>query len=142
MGLARTVKVWTCLCGGHGRDARASTGFRTLAPFGDFKGFTSKRMIASIMEHPQESRREWMLWMFKRAGEKNSNVKEYQFWQQNNKPIELWSTPVIKEKFDYIHNNPVEAGLVCEPWEWKHSSARNYAELDAVIPIDEIGFLG
>lgn len=108
----------------------------------DFKGFTSKKMIASIMENPQESRREWMLWMFKRAGEKNSNVKEYQFWQQNNQPIELWSTPVIKQKFDYIHNNPVKVGLVTEPWEWKHSSARNYAELDAVIPIDEIGFLG
>lgn len=108
----------------------------------DFIGFTSKKMIASILEHPQESRREWMLWMVKRAGEKNSNIKEYQFWQQNNQPIELWSTHVIKEKFDYIHNNPVKAGLVIEPWEWKHSSARNYAELDAVIPIDNIGFLG
>jgi REP element-mobilizing transposase RayT len=61
----------------------------------DFKGFTSKKMIASIMKNPQESRREWMLWMFKRAGAKNSNVKEYQFWQQNNHPIELWSTPGI-----------------------------------------------
>ncbi|MCG2420102.1 transposase [Aequorivita sp. F47161] len=108
----------------------------------DFKGFTSKKMIACIQEHPQESRREWMLWMFKRAGNKNSNITGSQFWQQNNKPIELWSTPVIREKFDYIHNNPVKAGLVTEPWEWKYSSARNYAELDAVIEIDDIGFLG
>ena len=108
----------------------------------DFKGFTSKKMIANIKEYPKESRREWMLEMFKKAGEKNSNVKEYQFWQQNNQPIELWSTPVIKQKFDYIHKNPVKAGLVMEPWEWKYSSARNYAELDAVIPVDEIGFLG
>ena len=108
----------------------------------DFKGFTSKKMITSIMEYPNESRREWMLEIFKRAGEKNSNVKEYQFWQQNNQPIELWSTRVIKQKFDYIHNNPVKAGLVTEPWEWQYSSARNYAELDAVIPVDDIGFLG
>lgn len=108
----------------------------------DFKGFTSKKMIVSIQEHPQESRRERMLWMFKRAGEKNSNVIGYQFWQQNNHPIELWSTPVIKQKFNYIHNNPVKAGLVTEPWEWKYSSARNYAHLDAVIEIDDIGFLG
>ncbi|MCZ4317651.1 transposase [Aequorivita viscosa] len=108
----------------------------------DFKGFTSKKMIACIQEHPRESRREWMLWMFKRAGNKNSNITGSQFWQQNNKPIELWSTPVIREKFDYIHNNPVKAGLVTEPWEWKNSSARNYAELDAVIEIDDIGFLG
>ncbi|WP_310993757.1 hypothetical protein [Aequorivita marina] len=58
------------------------------------------------------------------------------------KPIELWSAPMNKEKFNYIHNNPVNAAPVTEPWEWKHSSARNYAELDAVIEIDEIGFLG
>ncbi len=58
-----------------------------------------------------------VLWMFKRAGEKNSNVKGYQFWQQNNQPIELWSTPVTKEKCKYIHNNPVKAGLVMEAWK-------------------------
>jgi hypothetical protein len=40
------------------------------------------------------------------------------------------------------HNNPIKAGLVTEPWEWKHSSARNYAEVEAVIEIDDIGFLG
>ncbi|MGO1585563.1 REP-associated tyrosine transposase [Mesonia sp.] len=108
----------------------------------DFKGFTSKKMIESIIAHPKESRREWMLSMFKRAGEKNSNIKNYQFWQQNNHPIELWSPHVIKQKVNYIHNNPVKAGLVTKPWEWKHSSARNYAALDAVIEIDAIGFLG
>ncbi|HET8886700.1 MAG TPA: hypothetical protein VFM70_10160 [Salinimicrobium sp.] len=43
---------------------------------------------------------------------------------------------------DYIHNNPVKAGFVQETWEWKYSSARSYAEMDAVIEIDEVGFLG
>ncbi|SDW03632.1 hypothetical protein [Aequorivita viscosa] len=80
--------------------------------------------------------------MFKRAGEKNSNVKGYQFWHQNNHPIELWSIPMIKEKLEYIHNNPVKVGLVMEARESKHSSARNYTELDSVIPIENIGFLG
>jgi putative transposase len=41
--------------------------------------------------------------MFERAGQKNSNVKNGQFWQQNNKPIELWSAEVIDQKVDYIH---------------------------------------
>ncbi|MEZ5084265.1 MAG: hypothetical protein R2750_12595 [Bacteroidales bacterium] len=44
-----------------------------------------------------------------------SNVKHYQFWQQHNKPIELWSNSVIDQKLDYLHNNPVEAGFVIEP---------------------------
>jgi REP element-mobilizing transposase RayT len=109
---------------------------------GDFKKYTSKKMINAISEHPQESRREWLLWMFERAGKKQSNVEGYQFWQHHNKPIELWSTGVIKQKLDYIHNNPVVAGFVNIPTEWKYSSARNFAEEDPAFEIDDIGFLG
>lgn len=43
---------------------------------------------------------------------------------------------------DYIHKNPVKAGFVTNPWDWKYSSSRNYAELEAAIEIDLIGFLG
>ncbi len=49
---------------------------------------------------------------------------------------------MIKEKLEYIHNNPVNVGLVMEARESKHSSDRNYTELDSVIPIENIGFLG
>ena len=75
----------------------------------EFKMYTSKKLMVLIEENIQESRKEWILWMFKRAGSKNSNINERQFWQQHNKPIELWSNKVIKEKLDYVHNNPVEA---------------------------------
>ena len=108
----------------------------------DLKGFTSKKMIKTIRNNSKESRREWMLKMFRQAGKKNSNVKNYQFWQQHNHPIELWSSRVIKQKLNYIHRNPVKAGLVNNPWDWKYSSARNYAEMDAILEIDDIGFLG
>lgn len=53
-----------------------------------------------------------MLWMFARAGQKSSNVKSKQFWQHNNKPIELWSPEVIEQKAEYVHTNPVIAGLL------------------------------
>jgi hypothetical protein len=53
-------------------------------------------------------------------------VKEYQFWQHDNKPIELWSNKVFDEKINYIHNNPVEAGLVSYPEDYVYSSARAY----------------
>jgi hypothetical protein len=46
----------------------------------DLKGFTSKKLVQLIEENPQESRREWMLWMFERAGKKNSNVTNRQFY--------------------------------------------------------------
>jgi len=93
----------------------------------DFKTHTSKTLQDEIKENIQESRKEWLLWMFKRAGKKNSNVKNGQFWQQNNKPIELWSPEVIDQKVNYIHQNPVEAGFVNEPENWKYSSAIDFS---------------
>ncbi|WP_124981881.1 transposase [Nonlabens xiamenensis] len=95
---------------------------------GDFQKHTSKKIIKEIEENPQESRMEWLLLMFERAGKKKDNISKYQFWQHHNKPIELWSSKVIKQKLDYIHNNPVESGFVTEPTDWKYSSARNFAE--------------
>lgn len=73
-----------------------------------------------------------------RAGKKNSNIKNRQFWQQHNKPIELWSAEIIQQKIDYIHHNPVEAGFVTEPYYWKYSSAPNFAGEVGVIEIDEV----
>lgn len=102
----------------------------------DIKGFTSRALIKSIKENPQESRREWLLFMMKQAGKKSSNVKNYQFWQQHNKPIELWSSSVIQQKIDYVHNNPVVSGFVIDACDWKYSSARNYAGDQTLLKID------
>ncbi|WP_373285437.1 transposase [Flavobacterium limi] len=96
----------------------------------DFKGFTSRKMLKAIEENPQKSRKQLMLWMFERSGKKNSKVKLRQFWQQNNKSIEIWSLKVFEQKLNYIHNNPVETGFVINPIDWKYSSARNYGDND------------
>ncbi|MBK6264866.1 transposase [Marivirga sp. S37H4] len=104
----------------------------------DFKTFTSKKIQFLIANNPQESRKEWILWMFERAGMKNSNVKNSQFWQQNNQPIELWSPEIIDQKVNYIHNNPVEAGFVSVPHFWKYSSAIDYSGGKGLLDIDFI----
>lgn len=61
-------------------------------------------------------------------------------WQQDYHPIELFTYPVIKQKLEYIHQNPVEAGFVFQPEDWLYSSAGDYAGhkgfLDVVL-IDE-----
>ena len=76
--------------------------------------------------------------MMEQAGKKNSNVKNRPFWQQHNKPIELWSNKMIEQKINYIHNNPVESGFVTESHYWKYSSAANFAGELGIIEIDEI----
>ena len=45
----------------------------------DLKGFTSRKLLKTIEDNPQESRREWMLWMFERAGKKTVMSKENNF---------------------------------------------------------------
>ena len=94
---------------------------------GDFKRFTSRKIVQAIIENLKESRKEWLLEQFKKAAGQCSNVNMYQFWRHDNKPIELWSNKVITEKINYIHNNPVEEGLVFRPQDYVYSSARNYS---------------
>ncbi|WP_422861154.1 REP-associated tyrosine transposase [Flagellimonas sp. W118] len=107
----------------------------------DFKKHTAKEVIKAIKANPQESRREWMLEMFEQAGKEKGNITFHQFWQHHNKPIELWSSAVIKQELNYIHNNPVVSGFVARPEDWKYSSARNFSGDTTVLEIDEIGFL-
>ena len=66
----------------------------------------------------------------------NPNNEQCQFWQQGNHQIELWSKPVIDQKLDYIHNNPVVAGWVDLPEYYLYSSARDYADIKGLLDID------
>ena len=104
----------------------AKAGFQLPDIMRDLKKYTSKQILKAIEENPEESRKEWMLAIFKNAGNYNSNNENYQFWQQHNKPIEVYSTKVILQKLDYLHNNPVEAGYVEYPEEYLYSSAKDY----------------
>lgn len=101
---------------------------------GDFKRFTSKAVVKAIQNNFRESRKEWLLEQFAKAASKSSNVKEYQFWRHDNKPVELWSNKVIDEKIRYIHNNPVEEGLVFYPEDYVYSSARDYSGAKGILP--------
>ncbi len=91
--------------------------------------------MALIRSNLQESRKEWLLNAFKKAANSNSNNTENQFWQQHNNPIELWSSDVIEQKLNYIHNNPVEAGFVEYPWQWRYSSAKDYSDGKGLVAI-------
>jgi len=107
---------------------------------GDLKRFTSREIIKAIIDNPNESRKEWLLEQFKQAAAQTSNVNKYQFWRHDNKPIELWSNKVIAQKINYIHNNPVKAGLVYRPEDYVYSSDRDYSGkkglLNGVIVLD------
>lgn len=100
----------------------------------DFKKFTSKAIINQINEDP-ESRREWLLEQFKKAGAPLQRITNFKFWQDENHAKEIYGNNFLWEKLDYIHNNPVEEMIVSKPEDYLFSSARNYAELESVLDV-------
>lgn len=94
----------------------------------DFKKFTSKALLEAISSNEKESRKEWMLEIFRSQGAKNSRNKTYQFWRQENHPVELYSEEFTKQKLNYLHMNPVVAGIVDREEAYLYSSCKDYYE--------------
>lgn len=101
----------------------------------DLKKYIAYAIIKTIEENLQESRRDWMLWIFRRHGERNSNKTNYQFWQQDNHPIALDTNLLLDRKLEYIHQNPVRAGICYSVEEYVYSSASQYAGRETILPV-------
>jgi len=95
----------------------------------DFKRHTSKKIIQTIQDEP-ESRRQWMLDYFQKTCEHLKKVQQYKVWQNGYHAEHIYSNKFIRQKLDYIHNNPVKDKTVTLPEDYYFSSARNYASLD------------
>lgn len=104
----------------------------------DMKSYTSTIMKKQIKNHNEESRKEWMIWMMQRAGKKNNNNHDWQFWQQHNKPLLISNVEMFHRVLTYIHDNPVEAGFVLRAEDWLYSSARDYQGNKGLIDISYI----
>ena len=117
--------------------ARADKGYNLSDILRDMKKFTSKTIISAI-NSDTESRKGWMLWLFRSAGDINSNNVNYQFWDQDNRPIELTSNAMMDERLNYIHMNPVKAGIVRKPEDYLYSSAIDYCGGKGLLKIEFI----
>ena len=106
----------------------------------DMKKFTSVEIIHTIEKSKVESRKAWMIKIFEEYGKTNSNNVKFQFWQQDNHPIELSSNNVIEQKLNYIHENPVKQGItnLAECYDW--SSAVDYSGGKGLVEIEMLGF--
>jgi len=89
----------------------------------DFKTYTSKELYKAIKDNPKESRRNWMVELFEQAGKLNSLNKNFQVWQNKNQPIIMTNNKQFLIKQNYIHQNPVVAGVVANDYDYLYSSA-------------------
>lgn len=99
----------------------------------DFKSFTAKEILKIVLANKQESRRSWLLHLFKYHAKFYRQNKEYRFWQKTSYPVILDEAHIFDQKVEYVHNNPVEAGIVREPENYVFSSANP----DSLIRVDE-----
>ena len=65
----------------------------------DFKKFTSKEIVKTI-ELINESRREWLLESFARAGKDLRRITNFKVWQDGNHPEEVITNEFMQQKID------------------------------------------
>lgn len=128
------IYAW-CIMSSHIHMIIGSNGDNLENIMRDMKKHTSLQLKQAIYQHPGESRKEWMLALMAKAGKQNSQNLNFQFWQQDNHPIELYDNRILHQNLDYIHYNPVVAGIVEKPEDYLYSSARDYYGLPGLIDI-------
>ena len=102
-------------------------GFTKEAVQRDFLKFTAQQIKDDLEKnHPK------VMSLFK----VNAKDRKYQKWERNSLSVDLFSAKVFSQKLNYIHQNPVKAGLSKFPEEYYYSSAKFYE-----TGIDDFGFI-
>lgn len=131
------VHAW-CIMSSHLHLIISSSGKTHLSNIiRDFKKFTSKAIIKEI-ESIAESRKEWLLREFKAAGAPLKRIIKYKVWQDGNHPIELDTNKMLEQRLSYLHNNPVEHGIVFRAEDYLYSSAIDYCGGKGLLNIEMI----
>jgi len=87
-----------------------------------------------------------MLNIFKSFGLQTYQNENFQIWEHYSHPVLLKTNKALINAINYVHNNPVKAGIVRTPEDYIYSSAGNYAnrsdnilEVKVVDMVDGIG---
>ena len=100
--------IWQPLAGFTPSDIQAS-----------FMKYTAQQLKRSLMKNDIEALENFKV---------NKYDREYQIWKREPLSIELISEELFKQKFEYIHYNPVKAELCEKPEDYYYSSARFYLD--------------
>jgi REP element-mobilizing transposase RayT len=75
--------------------------------------------MEAIQGNEQESRKRWLLWLLKKED-------HIWFWEEGYHGVEIKDKKFFESKSDYIHFNPVRAGLVEKEEEYALSSCADF----------------
>ncbi|MFN0049462.1 MAG: REP-associated tyrosine transposase [Cytophagales bacterium] len=97
----------------------------------DFKKFTASKIVKAISENEKESRKSWLLWLLKKDG-------HVWFWKEGYHGEEIFTREFYDSKLNYIHSNPVRAGIVEKEEEYLYSSCGQiYGTRKGILELSE-----
>ncbi|MGB4773664.1 MAG: transposase [Daejeonella sp.] len=85
----------------------------------DFKKFTASKIVQAIENNSKESRKRWLLWLLKKED-------RVWFWEEGYHAEEIITSQFYDTKLNYIHFNPVRAGMVEKEEEYLYSSSADF----------------
>ena len=100
----------------------------------DLKKYTARKLIDKAIDDDKN----WLLNKFEFYKKKHKSNSKYQVWQEGVHPQLIENEDILRQKIEYIHNNPVLRGYVAKPEYWMYSSASNYIFNKGVLEIDMI----
>ena len=83
----------------------------------DFLKYTAQMILKDVRRNNPELLQDYYVGAKDRA---------YQVWERNPLTIAIYSEEVMKQKLQYIHENPVRAGLCTHAEDYRYSSAAFY----------------
>jgi putative transposase len=98
----------------------------------EIKSYTAREIIKLA----EQDHKTWLLNQLSFYRLKHKVGSAHQVWQEGNHPKQISSEEMLRQKMDYLHHNPVRAGLAEKPEDWLYSSARNWAGLPGPLEID------
>ena len=97
-----------------------------------FKSFTTRGMV----ESQQADRATRLLSELQSRKARHRRGNTHQFWQDGSHPEEIVGAEMMRSKLEYVHVNPVRRGYVDDPVHWRYTSARDYAGLEGLVPVN------
>ena len=97
----------------------------------NFKSYTARKII----DHLQEQNTDFLLQRLAFGKKPHKSDRQFQFWQEGSHPQVMACPKVLRQKLQYIHENPVKRGYVELPEHWRYSSAQNYMGKQGLIEV-------
>jgi len=96
-----------------------------------FKSYTARRIIDYLKVHNVRVILDQL--MYYKVTHKRD--RDLQFWQEGVHPELIQGREMMRQKIEYIHQNPVKRGYVDEACQWRYSSARDYEGQEGLLRV-------